>query len=254
MMTNKNSDNMLIKLFPALFWIAVWQILSVVVNNNLLIVSPFEVCKNLLSKAVDSIFWSAVVFSSLRIIGGFMTALIFGGFLASLASKLAFVRSLAAPVIVAIKTVPVASFIILILICFPSRNLSFIISFLMVLPIIYMNLLAGLVCVDKSLLEMAQVFNISLARRILYIYLPHLLPYFRSACTVSLGLCWKSGVAAELIGVPVGSVGEGLYHSKIYLDMPELFSWTLVVVILSICFERIFLSVVNFVCERLRRV
>lgn len=254
MSSSKKSNCVLIKFWSVVLWIAVWQIFSMVVENSLIIVSPLDVCRNLIVKTTDSAFWSAVVFSSTRIMGGFLLSVILGVLLASLAAKFSFVRDLAAPIITAMKTVPVASFIILVLMYFPSRSLSVIISFLMVLPIIYTNILEGFVCVDEKLLEMARIFDVKLSRKILYIYVPHILPYFRSACEVSLGLCWKAGVAAELIGVPAGSVGEGLYQSKIYLDTPELFSWTLVVIILSIFFEKVFLYFVGFVCEKLKRV
>ena len=40
------------------------------------------------------------------------------------------------------------------------------------------------------------------------------LPYFLSACRLSLGMCWKARVAAEVIGVPSGSIGEKLYNAK----------------------------------------
>ena len=58
---------------------------------------------------------------------------------------------------------------------------------------------------------------------------------------VSLGLCWKSGIAAEVIGTPVNSIGEKLYQAKIYFDTSDLFAWTFVIVLLSICFQKVFL-------------
>ena len=63
------------------------------------------------------------------------------------------------------------------------------------------------------------------------------LPYFLSACRLSLGMCWKAGVAAEVIGVPSGSIGEKLYNAKIYLNTPDLFAWTIVIIVISFVFE-----------------
>lgn len=141
----------------------------------------------------------------------------------------------------------VASFIILILIWVPSRNLSFIISFLIALPVIYTNVLYGIENTNKELLEMAEVFRVSPGKRIWYIYMSETLPYLRAACSVSLGLCWKAGVAAEVIGIPSGSVGEKLYEAKIYLQTPELFAWTLTIILLSVWFEKIFLFIIDHV-------
>ena len=71
------------------------------------------------------------------------------------------------------------------------------------------------------------------------------LPYFLSACRLSLGMCWKAGVAAEVIGVPSGSIGEKLYNAKIYLNIPDLFAWTIVIIVISFVFEKCFLGIVS---------
>ena len=62
---------------------------------------------------------------------------------------------------------------------------------------------------------------------------------------MSLGLCWKAGVAAEVIGIPDGSMGERLYEAKVYLDTPELFAWTMVILVVSMIFEKIFLAALD---------
>ena len=133
-----------------------------------------------------------------------------------------------------------ASFIILCLIWLNSSNLPIFIAFLMVLPVIYTNMLQGIKSTDKKLLEMAEVFSLKKLRRIKYIYMPQLRPYIQSACSISLGLCWKAGIAAEVIGIPEGSIGEALYQAKIYLNSRDLFAWTVVIIIISIVFEKFF--------------
>ena len=152
---------------------------------------------------------------------------------------------LLAPAMLAIKSIPVASFIILALILFSSRNLAVPISFLIVLPVLYSNVLGGIRAADSQLMEMARVFRIPVGRSIRYVYLPQVMPYFLSACGSALGLCWKSGIAAEVIGMPEGSIGEQLQQAKVYLDTPDLFAWTLVIVLVSLAFERAFLALLR---------
>lgn len=120
--------------------------------------------------------------------------------------------------------------------------------------IIYTNVLAGIEAADRQLLEMAEVFLIPVGRRIRYIYLPQVIPFFRSGCMVALGLCWKSGIAAEVIGPPSGSIGEHLQQAKIYLDMPDLFAWTLVIVLVSLAFEKTVLALLSWTAKRLERM
>lgn len=224
-----------------LFWLVIWHIISVIVDKSLILVSPVEVIRTLFSLILKKTFWSTIWFSILRIEGGFLLALIFGSAAAVIASALPFVRIIMNPLVSAVKAVPVASFVIMALLWISSKNLAFLISFLMVFPIVYSNMLNGILNTDKKLLEMAKVFRLSFVKKILHIYLPEVMPFFVSACTVSLGLCWKSGVAAEVIGQPKGSIGDMLYRAKIYLETSELFAWTVVIIFLSMIFEKLFL-------------
>ena len=91
--------------------------------------------------------------------------------------------------------------------------------------------------IDRKLLEMAKVFSMTPWRRIRYIYIPALVPYLKSGCQIALGMSWKSGVAAEVIGVPDHSVGEKLYMAKIYLNTADVLAWTFVIILVSALFE-----------------
>lgn len=246
-----------IRAWAAAFWLAIWQLGSVILNRDSLLpllVSPVQVLVRVAQLSVTTDFWASICFSLLRIATGFFLAAGLGILLAMLSAHFHQVKDILAPVVLAVKTIPVASFIILVLILFSSRSLAALISFLMVLPIIYTNVLAGIEAADRQLLEMAEVFLIPVGRRIRYIYLPQVIPFFRSGCMVALGLCWKSGIAAEVIGTPSGSIGEHLQQAKIYLDMPDLFAWTLVIVLVSLAFEKTVLALLSWTAKRLERM
>ena len=223
------------------FWITIWQFASMYLGQEILLASPVSVVRKLFELSFTGNFWQSVGFSFVRIVTGFLLAM----FLAVWAYWSKTVEILIAPVIAVVKSTPVASFIILCLIWIPSRNLSVFISFLMVLPVIYTNILEGIRQTDSKILEMAKVFQVNPGRKIRYIYVSQVLPYFLSACRLSLGMCWKAGVAAEVIGVPSGSIGEKLYNAKIYLNTPDLFAWTIVIIVISFVFEKCFLGIVS---------
>ena len=67
-----------------------------------------------------------------------------------------------------------------------KRQLSILISFLMVLPVLYSAVRTGIESADVQLLEMAQVFRLPLARRVKAIWLPAILPAFRQGCSCLL--------------------------------------------------------------------
>lgn len=242
------------------FWIFVWQAVVMILDKkggnsmggSLLVASPFETVKTLISLIQTAEFWKAVGYSFAKIASGFFLALAAGVFCAVLASAFGVVRALLNPVLRLIKAVPVASFIILALFWLSSsKNLSVLISFLMVLPVIYTNVLQGIEATDRELLEMASVFRISVGKRIRYIYIPAVMPYFVSACSVGLGFCFKSGIAAEIIGLPTNSIGERLYEAKLYLLTEELFAWTAVIVLVSVVFEKAVMLLVKALAKAL---
>lgn len=169
-----------IRLWAVLFWMIVWQFVSVWLDSDILLVSPVKVVRRLGQLMLTVPFWKAVCFTLLRIASGFLLAVAVGVVLAAAASRFARVQELLAPVMLAVKSVPVASFIILALIWFSSRNLSILISFLIVLPVIYTNVLSGIRSVDRQLLEMAQVFRIPGVCVVRYIYLPQIMPFLFS--------------------------------------------------------------------------
>ena len=241
-MARNKRKNRIANTLAVCFWLCAWQAASVCIGQKLILVSPLEVCGALLALLPTADFWQTAAFSAGRIIGGFLLALALGLALAALAAALRWVEVLLRPLMLTIKSIPVASFIILALMWLRSAgNLAVFISFLMVLPVVYTNTLAGIRETDARLLEMAAVFRVPPAKRVRYLYVPAALPYFRSACTVGLGLCWKSGVAAEVIGITSGSIGEALYNAKILFSTAELLAWTVVIVLLSLAFERLFL-------------
>ena len=232
------------------FWLLVWQGASMALtalwpNGHLLLASPISAALRLGELAVTAAFWRAIGWSALRIIGGFLLSCLAASLLAIPASRWRWVRELLSPLVAAVKAVPVASFIILALVWLDSRSLSCFIAFLMVFPPVYLGVLEGIRQTDRKLLEMARVFWVPLGRQVRSIYLPAVLPHFRTAASLGLGLCWKAGIAAEVIGLPGGSLGERLYSAKVYFQTPDLFAWTAVIVAVSVAFEKLFLALVD---------
>ena len=243
-----------IRLWAVVFWLVVWQIASMAIHQDLFLVSPIRVIARLGQLVTEGFFWSSIANSLLRIGGGFLLATVSGVVLGALAARFRLVRELLEPLMLAVKSIPVASFIILALMLFSSRHLAVLISFLIVLPVIYTNVLTGIQRTDRQLLEMARVFQIPAWRALRYLYVPQVFPYFQSACTVALGLSWKAGVAAEVIGMPDGSIGEQLQQAKIYLNTPDLLAWTVVIVLVSLAFEKAVLALIRGAAERLERM
>ena len=239
-----------IRLWAVLFWLFFWQIISVAVSKSLILPSPIEVINKLFAMALTLDFWSSVGFSSVRIFLGFFFGSLLAIIVAVFSSRKKVIQELVEPLVSVMKSVPVASFVILALFWLDIKGLTVFIVFLMVFPVCYRNVYSGIMSVNNEILEMAYCYEIRGIRKIKGIYIPYILPYFRTAMSLSLGLCWKSGVAAEVIGIPKGSIGEKLYTAKIYFLTPELFAITLTIIFLSYIFEKLILFTVDSMLKR----
>ncbi len=227
-----------------LFWIAVWFLLSLLVHRELLLPGPLQVLQKLGSMMLTGAFWSSVALSLLRILGGILAALILGVLLAILTEYSSLAKALFSPLMLLVRSTPVVSFIILALIWLGRDILPLFISALMVLPVVWANVSAGIAGRDPQLLEMARVYRLPRGRVFRRITVPSVLPHFRAALRSALGLGWKAGIAAEVLTVPKQAIGRKIYESKLYLETTELFAWTLTVILLSFVFERLLLRLV----------
>ena len=241
----RNRKGILISLAVCVVWLSVWQAAHLLVyagmGTSLLLPSPAETFLRLRELLGEPSFYSIIGHTFLRIFTGFLLGTAVGCVLGGLTAFSPLLYRFFALPMNAIKSTPVASFVILALVWIKGENLSTFIAFLMVLPVIWQSVHTGLQSADPELLEMARVYRFSRGKKLRYLYLPAALPYLISAMRVGLGFSWKSGIAGEVIAIPSQAIGTQLYNAKIYLDMPGLFAWTIVIILLSAAIERIVL-------------
>ena len=235
-----------VPLWAAAFWLLCWEAAARWVDEPILLVSPLQAIRRFFQLLWQPQFWQSVGFSLGHILLGFFMSLTLALVLAVLSYRRRWVRQLLSPLTATVKAIPVASFVILALLWVPSRNLSILISLMIAFPVLYQNTLTGLCHTDPQLLEMARLFRVPFARRLRGIYLPSAMPYFWKWRKVA-----DSSVAAEVIGMPSGSIGEKLYQAKIYLETPDLFCWTLTIVLLSVGCEKLLSLLVGLIERRL---
>lgn len=228
-----------------LFWIAAWQLAAFGVSSVILLPSPADVFKALLSLVSTGEFYISVMFSVIRITCGFICGSVLGIICGTLSFKSKLLNTLLSPVASVIKSTPVASFIVLLFVWFSNGTVAAVTSALIVIPVMWSNTFTSLSQTDKNLIEMADVFKVPYFKKIKEIYIPSITPSLKSAAATSLGLAWKAGVAAEVICSPKNSIGGGIYSSKVYLETPSLFAWTAVVIAVSVILEKLLIKLIN---------
>ena len=240
--------------FSAAFWFGVWQTAAAAVGQELLLPAPLVVLKRLGELALTHEFYKAVFLTMLRVCAGFAAGVLSGSLLAALCAFSKAADCLIAPLFRIVRSTPVQSFIILALLWIKYPVIPAFISMLMVAPVVWGNVKAGIENADKELLELTKAYNFSFIRSLRLFYIPSVEPYFFSGCITALGMAWKSAVAAEVLCLPKGSVGAFLYYSKIYLETPDLFAWTATVIVLSFIWEKLLSELFGALQKRKRRI
>lgn len=236
----------------AVFWLAVWFLLSWSVNSKFLLPSPKDTLAALAGLVSDGNFFAVAAITLGRIVLGVLISFIIGIVLAVLTEISGIAKALLSPTLTVIKSTPVASFIILALLWFDRNLLPLFITALIVVPIVWSNVSEGIRSVDKGLLDMAKVYGFSNWKKLTSLYIPTVAPYFLAACKSTLGLAWKAGISAEILCTPKRAIGTELYFAKTYFETADLFAWTLVIILLSIAIEKLFVFGISKLGSRLR--
>ena len=171
-----------------LFWLFIWELCSLFINNPLILPSPFEVIKTLFILAKGIYFWKSVFNSIIRVISGILISIIVGIVLGVAAGLNKFIEEILDPIIITMKATPVMSIIIIALIWFTSSYVVIFTAILICFPIVYTNVIQGIKSVDKNLIQMASVYRVKKKYLLKDIYLPSIKNYVVSGILMCLSL------------------------------------------------------------------
>lgn len=226
-------------LMAVAFWLLIWQMAATLTDNSFILPDIPSTFSALLSIIASGKFFTTVLLTLLRVLCGLALGIVAGIVFAVFAYKSSIFRSLFSPIVSIIKSTPVASFIIILWISMSGDALAIFVAFLMVMPIIWQNLMDGFGSISNELLEVCEVFELSLLKKIRFLIAPALIKYLVPAMITATGLAWKSEIAAEIIAYTKNSIGYYINDAKYYLNTPEVFAWTFVIIVLSLLLERI---------------
>ena len=244
----------LIKAGVIAIWLLLWQLTAAIVGSAFLFPPPLTVIKRLFELAVTPAFLKSCAFTLMRISAGCLLGIIAGTAMGVISAFSKPLRAFFSPALTVIKTTPVASFIILLLLWLSRTGVTVAVSCLLVAPILWANTAQGIASADRGLIEMSRLYGFSRLKRFANIYAPAALPSFSAGVTTAIGFAWKSGISAEVIATPEFAIGTSIYRAKLGLEYTDLFAWTLAVIILSLLIEKTLVFLLKkFVFERRKR-
>lgn len=224
-------------IFGIVFLLFVWSFLALLIDNEMMLPSLIDTGKRLVDilSNKDSYF---ILFSTIvRLLISVLVSITLGVLVFILVVWKKNIIFFLRPLLTITKTTPVAALIIILLIWFGARYSPIIICVFVLFPLVVETLLLGLERIDKSYIEEMQLNGEHFTYSLIHVYIPFVMPYFYMSLLQALGLGMKVMVTSELISQTPNSIGLQMYLSKVYLDVPGLFAWTLILIGLVILFE-----------------
>ena len=222
---------------PPALWLGVWQLAALAAGRELLLPGPLAVGERLLVLAGTADFWLSVGSTLGRVFLGLLWGALAGAALAFATHFSPWADRLISPAVRVVRATPVVSFILLVYLWVARSAIPWVIAGLMVLPVVWGALGAGLDSLDKQLLEFARAYRFTRFKTLRLVCLPALRPQFSAGLLTAFGLAWKSGVAAEVLCPPAYAIGSRIQQAKLGLETADLFAWTLAIVALSLALE-----------------
>ncbi|MCQ2512173.1 MAG: ABC transporter permease subunit [Lachnospiraceae bacterium] len=234
---------------PLVFWIGLWEVLSLLISDRLklFLPGPIQVFEKWFTVGFTPTYLEMAGITLLRIFIGFLLGIFVGFLLGLFTHGLKIMDYIFAPAMKIIRAVPVVSFIILAFLFVDVNNLPIVISFLMVVPLIWQSVYDGLANTSKELDAVSRLYNVGKMKTLVQVKLPQIIPGLFSSSVSALGYAWKAGVAAEVLCTPAKSLGHIIYSAKAALNFDEVYAATLTVVLLSIILEEL----LKYICERI---
>lgn len=236
--------NSIISVLSVMCLVIIWKLGAVYFNQELILPSPGITVKQLWGIMHSDAFWPAVGATVGRGLIGFLISCLAGVVIGLAAGFSPPIFWLMQPWITVVKATPVMSVIILAIIWFQTDVVPVFVTFLMIFPIIYGNVVAGIKNVDHQLLEMASIYKVKFYRKIFELYIPSTLPYLLAGASTAMGITWKVIIASEILSQPELAIGTNLMVAKINLATAQVLAWTVVAIIISFLFEY-FINVID---------
>jgi NitT/TauT family transport system permease protein len=224
-------------LISCLFFIILWQVIAVITNNDIYIPKLQQVSEAFKNIYMEQNFWKTILSSFYRTIISYVLALALSMILGILGAVYPFFRYLIQPLNSFAKTVPTMVLVVLLLVWFDKDITPFAVGFAIIFPVLYEGVRNSLLQIDKKLIDMTKIYEVSLIDKIKKIYVPIMKFYFMSIFVSTFSLTFKVVITGEVYGQPKFGIGSQIQLEKVNFNVSGIFAWIVIIVFISIVLE-----------------
>lgn len=224
-------------LLSTIMLLVIWEIVAIKINNDIYLPRIEDVILSIINIIKDATFIKNSLSSLYRTIISFSGALILSIILGVLSYMYPLFKNLLKPFNAIGKTIPTMILVLLALIWFNKDKAPFVVGFAIVFPILYEGIYSALKDIDKKVLDMCKVYNVSIKEKIKRIYIPVIKFYIMSILISTFSLAFKVVIAGEVHGQPKYGIGTAVQIEKVNFNTVGIFAWIVIIALISILFE-----------------
>ncbi len=215
----------------------IWVLASLIIDNAIIMPTPYATFKAFFAIFTHAEGIEVITMTLFRLLIALFFATVSGVLLGVVSGLNPPLRLAFRPVVTLLRTVPVISIVVILLIVFGFSLTPYLITFLMIFPLIFQSISDGIENLDKELVDVFKLEDNDPIDAIRYCYLPLIGPQIKTAMLQAAGLGIKVLVMAEYLAQTKNSVGNALYLAKVNLNYDEVFAWTLFLILLAVVLE-----------------
>ena len=223
--------------FSVLIIVILWYLNALRINNSYLFPFPRDVLVALVNLLSTFETYRIILTSFGRLVTAILVASLLGIILGLISGIKPILSELLNPIVTSLRTLPVASVIVVILILYGQTQSLYIISFLMLFPVLFEATRQGVINIESALLEALQLERRRPIYELLVVYLPLSMPFIKTGLLQSIGLGFKVLVMAEFIAQSPVSIGRALYVGRVNIQYEIVFAWTIIIIVLVTIIE-----------------
>lgn len=228
----------LFSLLSLLLLLAGWQVVAMLVHQPELLPTLPRLLESFLHLWSKPSFYQALGATVGRAIAGLLLSLGLAVVIAPFAARKPLISAFLRPLLTLMRSIPVISFILLALILLTPESMPLLIAFLTMFPLLTENLIQGWNHLQPDYDRLAQLFQFPRRDRLMQVIYPQLAPYLFSGLASASGFGWRAIIMGEALGQCSWGIGSQMKQAQLFIEVPELLSWTVVAMLLSFLSDR----------------
>lgn len=210
----------------------IWMLGSIYIDNVFILPSPIRVGNEMLSMCSTKVFYQSCLYTIVRVLYSIFISFVFGSICAFISSRYTFIQSIFSKLLLIVRSLPNVTIIILLLFWVSREMTVFLVSFLLLFPIVYENIFHSIEKIKNEWKDVLFIYKQPFLYQVKDVYLPMLGAAISSSLISAASLGFKVGIMAEILGQVQNGIGRQIQIARVNFELGRVMAWTIWVLVL----------------------